>query len=399
MEELRSEIRDAFEREQAPHPAVAALRRNVVDAVTAQPRRETNLQWLAVAAAVILGILVVAGLMSTRFAPRASVPANPTGPLKDYGPPPAGLSLLYVVDPRNYSWLQAYDWQGQPRGTVKLPQALDKNFPGIEMAPDGSGFIDFPPGTSSRGSMGKVRWADDNRHRCFVMFDGEDWTLSTYLPGQTAQLVAIVGRDPHNVVKRLSLAACSFRNDLAILVQDTDIFLSGGEPAGMRSDLWILRLSDGSTVSHHAYAYDTVSWMVASSDAEYLAQSTSGPGPIVTVRRVSDWTVIKTLPAVTYVWQFSGDDSLILCELMVGNGAMTSVFDWRSGKILWTDDRSQDDFYSWIAEPGGRDFAVAHLKQPESVPDSTPVYPLRDVVIIHGDGTTTAIPGRYVTLW
>jgi hypothetical protein len=200
MEELRSEIRDAFEREQAPHPAVAALRRNVVDAVTAQPRRETNLQWLAVAAAVILGILVVAGLMSTRFAPRASVPANPTGPLKDYGPPPAGLSLLYVVDPRNYSWLQAYDWQGQPRGTVKLPQALDKNFPGIEMAPDGSGFIDFPPGTSSRGSMGKVRWADDNRHRCFVMFDGEDWTLSTYLPGQTAQLVAIVGRDPHNVV-------------------------------------------------------------------------------------------------------------------------------------------------------------------------------------------------------
>jgi hypothetical protein len=74
MDEMRSEIRAAFEKEQTGHAPAAALRHNIVEAVSAQPRRAPNLQWVAIAAALILGILVVVGLMSTRFAHRASVP-------------------------------------------------------------------------------------------------------------------------------------------------------------------------------------------------------------------------------------------------------------------------------------------------------------------------------------
>jgi hypothetical protein len=75
MDEMRSEIRAAFEKEQMAHAPVASLRRNIVDAVSTRPRQAPNFQWVAVAAAVLLGLLVVVGLMSTRFNHRASVPA------------------------------------------------------------------------------------------------------------------------------------------------------------------------------------------------------------------------------------------------------------------------------------------------------------------------------------
>ena len=67
MEEMRSEIRAAFEKEQAAHPPAPALRRDVASAVAAHPRPAPNLPWVAVAAALILGLLVVVGLMSTRL--------------------------------------------------------------------------------------------------------------------------------------------------------------------------------------------------------------------------------------------------------------------------------------------------------------------------------------------
>src|ERR1700674_4205425 len=124
MEELRSEIRAAFEKDQAAHPPTAGLRRNIVEAVAARPRRGPNVQWVAVAVAAILAILVVAGLMSTRLAHRASAPV-PAAPKADYGPPPAGVNLLYVHDPKHDSWLIGYDWQGQPRGTVKVAQPTE----------------------------------------------------------------------------------------------------------------------------------------------------------------------------------------------------------------------------------------------------------------------------------
>jgi hypothetical protein len=100
---------------------------------------------------------------------------------------------------------------------------------------------------------------------------------------------------------------------------------------------------------------------------------------------------MSTLPPNTWVWQFSGDDSLILGELALGDRVVTAIFDWRSGQVVWTYDGSQS-LASSVAEPGGRGFVLA-LQGPPG-PDR-----LTDVVIVHGDGTTTAIPGRFVTLW
>jgi hypothetical protein len=99
MDELRSEIRAAFEKEQAGRAPGNALRRDIVDAVAARGRRgEPNFQWLAVAAALLLGILVVAGLMSTRLAQHATVPAAPVvspsaSPLEPVLPAPTRITV------------------------------------------------------------------------------------------------------------------------------------------------------------------------------------------------------------------------------------------------------------------------------------------------------------------
>jgi len=87
MDDPRSEIRAAFEKEQAASPPVADLRSRITRTVAARPHRQANLQWMAVAAALVIGALVVAGLMSTRLASRSNIPAAPKAtptPVSDY---------------------------------------------------------------------------------------------------------------------------------------------------------------------------------------------------------------------------------------------------------------------------------------------------------------------------
>ena len=91
MDEIRSQIHAAFEKEQAANPAAPSLRRSIVQAVAArEPGRETGPQWLAVAAAVILGVLLVGVLMSTRLTHGVMVPAAPaTSPSSSASPSPS----------------------------------------------------------------------------------------------------------------------------------------------------------------------------------------------------------------------------------------------------------------------------------------------------------------------
>ncbi len=413
MEELRPEIRAAFEKEQTAHPPIAALRRNVVQAVTAQPRRAPNLQWLAVAAAIILGILVVAGLMSTRFAHRASVPANPkASPVADYGPPPAGVPLLYVHDPNNQSWLIGYDWSGQPRGTVKLDPALV----GIGMARDGQS---FSVGSGAKGGTGELLdrlgqpipgsgavpgkagpiWADDNRHMCGVSLDLQtlDWTFITLLPGEAVKSGSVIAHEPiAGGQTGIRLASCSFRNDQAILVRTT---------VSWPAELWVVRISDGRIVLHNTYSGGAVrANVVASRDgvlvAENSSQSTGQQGPSTpstAIRRLSDMSVVATLDPSMAVLAFSGNDSLVLvttASWVGGQPIHLAVIDLRSGQALWRYD-GPETLGSFLAEPDGTGFAIALKVLPLHVPDD----PKSDVLIVHSDGTTTQIPGRYATTW
>jgi hypothetical protein len=412
MEELRSEIRAAFEREQRAHPPVGGLRDSVVDAVSAGPRRAPNLQWLAIAAAVILAALVVVGLMSTRFHPRASVPAATPGasPIADYGPPPAGVPLVYVNDPNHPSWLIGFDWTGRPRGTVKL----DPSVGSVQMAPDGQSFA---VGYGNKGGSGEILdrlgqpvhvvgsaipsadlpiWADDNQHTCGVALDPPTLTstLVTLRPGAAPYPVAVLGRD-QGLPGSYRIASCSIKDDRAIVVRSIP---SSGQPA----EVLAVRISSGQVSSLLKYPTpELLSNVVASSDSKFIAENSAqsvgqiGAGaPNTTIRRVQDKSVVATLPPTTGVLAFNSDDSLVLVYTTpwVG-GAPTAlaVIDVQSGQTIWTYS-GPGMFGNVVAEPGGRDFAI-YVRKP-TVQD-----PLTDLIIVHADGTAVDFPRRYAPAW
>jgi hypothetical protein len=402
MEKLRSEIRAAFEKEQAAHPPVTALRRNVVEVVAAHPRRGPNYQWLAVAAALVLGTLVVVGLMSTRLAHRSSVPvthpkASPVA--GDYGPPPAGVPLIYVHDPNHPTWLIAYDWTASPRGTVKLSQPL----PGVQMAPDGQSFLSVPsakggPGlfldrlgqsVSSPGPAGRYsggEWADDNRHFCSVAVDQPalTWTLVTQLPGESPRQVNVIARDSHVGQSSVIIAACSFRHDQAVAVRTT---------VAWPSELWVMRLSDGKVLSHHTYTAAELTTVVATGDGAYIAENSSGVayGALKTnIRRVSDWTVVSTFDPSAQVLGFNTDGSLVLIFQSTPLAPNhLEVIDWQAQHRIWNYD-GPDGYGSSVANQKG--FAIA-LRSTTQIQDY-----LREIVIVRVD-TEPLIIGRYEPAW
>jgi hypothetical protein len=421
MEELRSEIRAAFESEQKAYPPVGGLREDILDAVSAQPRRAPNLQWLAVAAAVILAALVVFGLMSTRFHPRAVVPgATPNAsPLADYGPPPAGLPLLYVKDPNQPSWLIGFDWTGKPRGTVKLDPAIGS----VGMAPDGQSFA---VGFGAKGGTGEILdrlgqpipgaggaipgsalpiWADDNQHTCGVAFDPTTFTstLVTLAPGQAAKSVAVVGQDAGQPGS-YRIASCSFRNDEALIVRSHN-------PSA--TDLLAVRLSNGQVISRYIYpipdlpskvvtSADLPSNVVASTDSTLVAENSSQSvgqlqgqtAPSTIIRRVSDRSVVTTLPPTMGVLAFNSDDSLVLVYTtpwVGGQATAMAVVDVRTGQTIWSYN-GPGTFGNVLAQPDGQDFAI-YVRKP------TVADPLTDLMIVHADGTATDFPRRYTPAW
>ncbi len=443
MADLRTEIKEAFDKEQSAFPPPPAMRHEVVHTVVSgrqgtnvDARQQPNLQWVAVAAAILITIAIVAGLMSVRLAqrpvPGRPSPAPPTpSALQDYGTPPAGVALIYLIDPRNYAWLQGYDWQGHPRGTVKLPQPLDRTLPSLGMTPDGSGFVNqqakgtaveyfdrlgrpIPPGVlpDVAGNVSEM-WADDNRHRCFVRFDtpSGEWRLVTKVPGQADQPVAVIATDPNIGQTTISLAACSFRNDVTVLVRTTVSWVS---------EVWIMRLSDHSVFAHHTYPANALATVVASRDGSYVAENsmafTNSPNPqgalVNQIRRVSDWSVVATLGTTgPDVLGFSGDDSLVLTAnlpMTQGQPSHLGLLNWRSGSELWHYD-GPEQLGSLLVQPDGHDFAISLVvvppqpspcgNTPQTACHYGPPDSLRDVVIVHGSGSTTRFAGSYVTLW
>jgi hypothetical protein len=412
MDDLRSEIRAAFEREQRAHPPTSGLRDDIVDSVSMNPRRSPNLQWLAVAAAVILAALVVIGLMSTRFHPRASVPAATphATPVADYGPPPVGVPLLYVNDPNHPSWLIGFDWTGTPRGTVKLDPSIGT----VQMSPDGQLFA---VGYGSKGGTGEILdrlgqpvpvvgaaipsvdfpiWADDNQHTCGVALDQQTLTstLVTLVPGQAVFPVAVLGQDP-GLPGSYRIASCSFHHGFAIVIKTSP---SSGQPA----EVLEVRLGGGQVFSLFKYATpDLLSNIVASADSKFIAENSSqsigqiaAGAPNTTIRSAADRSVVATLPPTMGVLAFNSDDSLVLVTTTPWVGGLPTalaVIDVKSDQSIWTY-TGPGMFGNAIAEPNGRDFAV-YVRKP-NVQD-----PLTDLMIVHADGTATDFPRRFQPAW
>lgn len=416
MDDLRSEIRAAFEREQAGHAPAGAMRGQVIEAVVSRSRPSRNFQWVAVVAAVLLGIAVVAGLMSTRLAHRASVPAATpnASPVADYGPPPAGVNLLYVHDPNNASWLIGYDWSGQPRGTVKLAQPLATDQV-IGMSPDGQAFavglyakggnwtyydrLGSPISTPAPapGSFLPM-WADDNRHICSMSFDQLTfaWGLNTQLPGEGPKLVRNVAQDSGISQTSLSLVSCSFHNDQAIVVRTT---------VSSPAELWTVRISDGKVLFDNTYSTaGSLGYLIGSRDALFVGENSSqstgqigGNASSTTIRRISDRSVVASLDPSIGVVAFNGDDSLVLVTTspwVSGQPTHLAIIDWRTRQTIWSYD-GPGALAVIVAQPGGSAFAI-------SVTDPTPHAPQTvpdDLVIVRSDGSTTSFPRRYKTAW
>lgn len=419
MDELRSEIRAAFEKEQAAHPPLGGLRITLTAAAASQPRPARNFQWVAVAVAALLIILLVAGLVSTRIGLLGNVPATNPGQLKDYGPPPAGVPLMYLIDPRNTTWLQAYDWQGQPRGTIKLAKPVDVGYASISAAPDGSGFRYMPEG--ERGGVEYLDrlgrpiapgllppapldyswlWADDNRHICVVRIatpSGEG-RLYTTVPGEADHLVGVIPPPASIGDPAPFLGSCSFRNDRAIVIRTA----FRNEPTALDppSELLVFRISDGRLLSDYKYSNPgSVEIVFASSDALLIAENSSrsaaqpGAGaPSTIIRRASDRSVVATLDPLLKVMAFSGDGSRVL--VAIGSGFTTgdkpfllSVIDVRTGQATW-----HGQGMPLTSQPDGPDFAIGSIL---SSPTETQ-GPLDNFHIIHGDGSVTTIAGSYM---
>ncbi|HKV88695.1 MAG TPA: hypothetical protein VJT78_11930 [Candidatus Dormibacteraeota bacterium] len=382
-------------------------------------RREGTFQWLAVMAAAVLGVLVVAGLMSTRLAHRggvslgaASAAATATAtsrPAGDYGPAPAGVNLIWVHDPNHATWLMGYDWSGRPRGTLKLATPGKPNYP-VRMSPDGQYLSiiegDLPPAANGHYGPGGpfqvldrlgrpvfsapadtnplygLLWADDSRHACATTQDPvssrqELWVADVGRGTTTVTQIARdqgLGRTPRYVL------ACSVLNDRVIEVPY-------GESA--TSDVWVLRLSDAKVLSHHTYKTGADMVIGASPDGDYISEI-AATGRSTQIRRVSDWSVVTTL-ADTQVLRFSGDASRVFVTPIDSKGNTTRVadVDWRTGRAVWTVGKTVfvPDTNA-IAEPGSPAFAVA-------IPTVWGQHYPADVTIVGGDGTTLDL-GTYI---
>ena len=352
--------------------------------------------------------------------PQAFVP-------RDYGPPQASTPLLYMHDPNNGAWLVGLDWQGNPPTTVK-PKETE-----AQQAPDGSLF-QVHPGVSAGVWTGKFldrfgqplkavalpkgimagfdMWADDSRHVCFMSYDPTDssWRVVVSGPEAPTQVLAVMTVDAQRY-RYLSVAACSPGSDRAVVVRTAFEFASHNVVAWV-TDTWAVRLSDGTIVAHRSYETHTTANVVASADAKYIAENSLNAGEVGTqrgtvlsiVRRVSDWSYLKTLGAP--VEAFSGDGSLVFVAPAVdttqgGLNHGATVMDWRSGATLWHE-TGADYFGRPTAQPGGRDFAVARRAGLSLPSDSCVGWTCgspRRIEIISGDGSAITLPDLYIPAW
>jgi hypothetical protein len=412
MNDLRSEIQAAFEKEQAMYPPRLPLTLTLFPEGAREDREgRGRTQWVAAVAALVIGALVVIGLMSTRLSHRPAVPAATphatASPVGDYGPPPAGVPLFYLGDAAHPGWYIGFDWNGTPRGTIKLGQTVDPNayliaapdgqmFDVGPVAKGGSGqFLDRlgnPTSTVPPGPM--LIWADDNKHMCGVALDQNQftWTLVTDAPGEAQRAVTLIARDQGVGQTGISLLACSFKNDRAVALRTTIAW-----PA----ELWVIRLSDGKLMSHSTYTDGKALLnVIASPDgtltAENSGQSTGGVGPFApstVVRRLSDGSVVASLDPSLGVLGFSADNSLALVNTTPGGGRgfdHVAVVEVKTGKVLWHFAGANEALGGFYTEPTGATFAL--MIQNTLDPTS---HPQVRVVVVFADGQSAGIPGTF----
>lgn len=416
----RDDLNSALERAQSQFPAPPDLESRVLENAMkspSQPSRNLGPVLAAAAIAIVLvaGLLVagrsiklanrsVPGTATPTPTPAASPAPTPSAAEPDYGPVPAGVAVFYAVDPRNPSWLVAFDWTGRPVGTLKLDGAvLDESGstygPMVSAAPNGDFVFVFDhfvrrDGTSAGSFTPPSKsfiWADDGRHLCGVREQrlaggGVAHRLWTAEPGSAPKDVASIG-SPTGDQTGFEVGGCSYRKDLAAVVETASI--------GYPQQVWYVRLSDGAVVGGRTYPANYLSGLVFAPDLSVVAENRfwapappgAAPAHPTIIRRVSDGAVLQTR-----------DDSVValsdggtLFAAAVPNGYAEGVFETASGHPIWPQGVNSA-VVKYATRIGAAEFVAMAI-------DST-----RDcggcmqMVIVRADGSTTNIPGSYVPI-
>jgi len=345
---------------------------------------------------IAFALLVLAACSSqTASPPPAASPAT-----DDFGAPPAGVPLIYAADPHHAGWYIGIDWNGKPRATIKLSKPLTP-VQTLLQAPDGSAFV-IPPLKVTGGAFldrlgtpiadpnppsSRLMWADDSTHVCTLDYSDRQWQLGLETPG-TPAVIHPVALDPLIVqsgIIAIDFQSCSAKNDRAVLVYNY---------FGRATDVYVVRISDGTVLLHQSHPANVLAGITASEDGSLIAEDSSkssgylmGPtAPNTTVRRVADAALVAKLDPSYFVVAFSRDDSLALVSTSpLASGAPTNLALVRlaDGAVLWHRDSSEEFGGRWV-RPDGLD--IAYQLGPPTGPGPGPL----EIVIVHPDGTATS---------
>ena len=406
MNDLRAEIRAEFEREQSGYPPPSDLRPRLVRAARVGVSARQDLQWVAAVAVVLIAALIVLSLVLARGAAQKPTPAATPGATRDYGAPPARVPLFYVGDSDHPGWYTGFDWNGVPRGTIKLELDPIRH---LIQAPDGSGFI-LPAYKGLNGlyydRLGKplddplpssvyhdLMWSDDSERLCTLSFDGK-WHIGVMSPGgvPTTHVVAIDDFVVRSGVIAIAFSACSPRNDRAVLVYSF---------AEYPTIAWVVRISDGKVLMRRAAARNQLANVVASPDGSLVAESSNasagyigGPSALQTLAiRTPDGNIMRSFDRSIGVLAFSDDDRYVLVNTgpyAPGVATHLATIDLATGAVVWQYDGA-DQLSGVFVEPGGSAFALMM----QSPADSS-LHPRIYVTIADVSGKLHGPAGKFV---
>ena len=422
----------------ASTPPPAGLQGRILD----RPRR----RWLTsrpsapvFAASVIGGVAVLAlvalgvnsyGLLSGRnnrpvAAGSPSAPASPSPvPPADYGRPPAGVPVFYVANPAEPDRLQAIDQSGQFVGTIKPTRWLDLGIGSNRLAagpsPDGSRLI---VGDSVIDQDGRavadlggyleqdVIWSNDGEALCTIgVPQGGQGPLqgivkTRLLQGPWTDALTLTVSSTASQGGP-GLAGCSHGADRA-LVKMTAVMWT--------NDWWLVSLSGRKVLHHSTFGSESLSGVVTTPDVAYVAENAStvnDPGfpsaPFTVIRSTADGGERARFDKKLQVLAFSNDGNFVLTRTHPAVGAPSvQVIEWRSQKVKWIYQGSQalqsyralsdTDFVLGFANPPDPSKCLQSPAPGQTSPTCDAGYDkLRDVLIARSDGSSAAVPGRYL---
>jgi hypothetical protein len=377
------------------------------------PRRPAGGRLVA-AASVALSVLVVVCLLlvppAVRGRSRTTAPAARPVPTAAATGALAGPAFFYrSARPPEIAFgpLHRADWSGAALPSMAAPNGTGA---AVMVSPDGR-YLIAPVGPEPTDPFHPPRpanvlddsgavvatthevfslWADDSRHLCQLVRSAAGSPaailIGEVVPGRgvTTSTVSISG-----LPRSTNLAACSFRNDRALLV--------AGAPArpGTPVTVYVFQLSTGAVIFQRDLPGGMEVLSAWSDDGRYAAASNTSISGIGTssVRIASDVVDLDTGTVVAHVdggvAGFSGDDQLVAVSDEQAVQTSASLIDWRTGRTVWSQQAS------WILPgqvstlPGGAAVALGVATSAAAPPD---------VVLLHDDGASTVIARGAVLL-